>query len=142
MSLPRAEALRHGAAVLAAAGIERPRLEARLLLAHALGIDQEALLRDLRGPADMARYEPLLARRAAREPLARITGRQEFWSLPFAVGPAALVPRADSETLLEAALALFPERGRVASILDLGTGTGCLLLAALTELPAAFGVGV
>ena len=142
MSLPRAEALRHGAAVLAAAGIERPRLEARLLLAHALGVEQEALLRDLRAPVAMALYAPLLARRAAREPLARITGRQEFWSLPFAVAPATLIPRADSETLLEAALALFPERGRVASILDLGTGTGCLLLAALTEFPAAFGVGV
>ena len=142
MSLPRAEALRHGAAVLAAAGIERPRLEARLLLAHALGIEQEALLRELRAPVTMALYAPLLARRAAREPLARITGRQEFWSLSFAVAPATLIPRADSETLLEAALALFPERGRVASILDLGTGTGCLLLAALTEFPAAFGVGV
>jgi release factor glutamine methyltransferase len=90
----------------------------------------------------MTLYQPLLLRRAAREPLALITGRREFWSLPFAVSPATLIPRADSETLLEAALALFRDRGSVARILDLGTGTGCLLLAALTEFPAAFGVGV
>ncbi|MBN9560686.1 MAG: peptide chain release factor N(5)-glutamine methyltransferase [Alphaproteobacteria bacterium] len=138
----RADALRRGALLLKAAAIERPRLEARLLLAHALGLTSEELLRDTRAPADMTLYEPLLTRRAAREPLALITGRQEFWSLPFAVSPATLIPRADTETLLEAALELFPERNWVASILDLGTGTGCLLLAALMEFPAAFGVGV
>ncbi len=142
MICSRAEALRRGASVLEGAGIERPQLEARLLLAHALGTSQEALLGDPRRPVDMALYEPLLARRAEHEPLALITGRREFWSLPFAVSPATLIPRADTETLLEAALALFPDRGGVASILDLGTGTGCLLLAALTEFPAAFGVGV
>jgi release factor glutamine methyltransferase len=138
----RSELLRRGVLQLEGAGIERPRLEARLLLAHALGLTSEELLRDLQAPAEMALYEPLLVRRAAREPLALITGRQEFWSLPFAVSPATLIPRADTETLLEAALGLFPERNRVGSILDLGTGTGCLLLAALTEFPAGFGVGV
>lgn len=136
------DALRHGAALLAAAGVDSPRLEARLLLGHAAGLRQDALLRDRDAPVDMAPYAALLARRAAREPLAFITGRQEFWSLPFEVSADTLIPRPDSETLIEAALAARPDRGATRSILDLGTGTGCLLLAALTEYCAAWGVGV
>jgi len=137
-----AGALRHGAAVLSAAGVQSPRLEARLLLAHAAGLQQEALLRDRDAPVEMEPYVVLLARRAAREPLALITGWQEFWSLPFAVSADTLIPRADSETLIEAALMARPDRAGTRSILDLGTGTGCLLLAALTEYPAAWGIGV
>jgi release factor glutamine methyltransferase len=137
-----AGALRHGAAMLSAAGVESPRLEARLLLAHAAGMRQEVLLRDRDAPVEMAPYAAVLARRAAREPLALIVGWQEFWSLPFAVCADTLIPRADSETLIEAALAARPDRAGTRSILDLGTGTGCLLLAALTEYPAAWGVGV
>ncbi len=137
-----ADALRRGAAVLSAAGVDSPRLEARLLLAHAAGLQQEALLRDRDVPVETAPYAALLARRAAREPLALITGQQEFWSLPFAVSADTLIPRADSETLIEAALAARPDRAGTRSILDLGTGTGCLLLAALTEHPAAWGIGV
>ena len=136
------EALCAGAAALRGAGIENPRLEARLLLAHALGVTPEIVLRDRHLPMEVGPFDALVSRRAVREPLALILGRREFWSLEFAVSRATLVPRADSETLIEACVAAFADRGRVARILDLGTGTGCLLLAALTEFPQAFGVGV
>ena len=135
------EALRRGAARLAAAGVDNPRLDARLLLAHGESISQAALLGNPGRSVDLARYDALLARRAAREPLAYIVGSQEFWSLPFQVSPATLIPRADSEAVVEAALAALPldEPGPV---LDLGTGTGCLLLAVLHERRRAWGVGV
>jgi len=113
---------------LRAAGIEQPRREARWLLEHAAG--------------DTESFRALVARRAAREPLAYLLGQQEFWTMDLAVSPATLIPRADSETLIAAALAAYPDRAAVRRILDLGTGTGCLLLAALMEFPAAFGVGV
>lgn len=135
------EALRLGAARLAAAGVDNPRLDARLLLAFAEGIGQAALLGDSGRPVDTARYAVLLARRAAREPLAYIVGSQEFWSLSFRVSPATLIPRADSEAVVEAALAVLPADDP-GPVLDLGTGTGCLLLAVLHERPLAWGVGV
>jgi len=133
-------ALGRGAAQLAAAGIEDARREARMLLHHALGLPARTLL-----PSDAAidpeNFEALLARRAAREPMAFILGRQGFWTLDLEVTPATLIPRADSETLIHAALAAFPARDVVA-ILDLGTGTGALLLAALVEFPDAWGLGI
>jgi len=135
------EALPHAAARLEAAGLENARREARLLAAHVLGLAPGQFLDSAR-EIDMAAFEAAVARRAGREPLAFITGRQGFWTLDLEVSPSTLIPRADSETLVESALNLFPERGRVGRILDLGTGTGALLLAALSEFPAAFGVGV
>lgn len=121
---------------LKAAGIEGPRREARLILAAAIGTNAAGLM--ARDEVDEALYEPLVVRRAAREPLAYITGRKEFWGLEFFVSPATLIPRPDTETLVEAVL----ESGaQPRMVLDLGTGTGCLLLAVLHEFPNAFGVG-
>jgi release factor glutamine methyltransferase len=111
-------------------------------LAQAHGVTQETLVRDPRARADMARLGPLVTRRETREPLALILGRREFWGLEFAVSPATLIPRPESETLIEAAIAAFLHQLPPRLILDLGTGTGCLLLAALSEFPAAFGIGV
>jgi release factor glutamine methyltransferase len=134
---PTAQALAAVAARLAKAGIEEPRREARLILAAAQGVSAAGLL--LLDEVDETRFSPLVSRRAAREPLAYILGRKEFWGLEFTVSPATLIPRPDTETLVEATLALGIAPARV---LDLGTGTGCLLLAVLSEFPAAFGVGV
>jgi release factor glutamine methyltransferase len=144
-----AEALDEAAAMLRSAGVDRPRLDARLLLAHALGIAPEHVIGgpDRRvDPVDRERFRALTARRARRESVARLTGVREFWSLPFRVTADTLEPRPDSETVVEAALAALDAaevpRDRSLAILDLGTGTGCLLLALLRELPAARGLGV
>ncbi|HEX8238139.1 MAG TPA: peptide chain release factor N(5)-glutamine methyltransferase [Allosphingosinicella sp.] len=120
---------------------DTPRLDAELLMAHALGIEREALLladQDREAPAAFA---TLLARREAGEPVAYITGRRGFWTIELEVGPGVLVPRPDSESLIEAALAHFGEGGPK-RILDLGTGPGTLLLAALDQWPAASGLGI
>ncbi|WP_428541325.1 peptide chain release factor N(5)-glutamine methyltransferase [Rhodopila sp.] len=136
-----ARAIHDGAAQLGHIA-DNPRLEARLLLAHATGLTQNDLIRDPARPIDPTRFHTLLARRAASEPIARILGNREFWSMQFDVSAATLVPRPDSETLIEAAIAAFANRAPPASILDLGTGTGCLLLALLRQFPTAWGIGV
>jgi release factor glutamine methyltransferase len=136
-----AEALEAAGKVLDACGIEQPRREARLLAAHLLGLPP-ASLPDPSAQLDGETLLHLARRRAAHEPLAYLTGRRGFWTLDLRVTRDTLIPRPDSETVVEAALGLFPERRRVSRILDLGTGSGCLLLATLAEFPAAFGVGV
>ncbi|MBX3560435.1 MAG: peptide chain release factor N(5)-glutamine methyltransferase [Sphingomonas sp.] len=118
-----------------------PRLDAELLMAHALGVPREAmLLGRTRDPAPRS-FDDLVGRRLAHEPVAYITGTRAFWTIELAVGPGALVPRPDSETLIEAALDHFGADGP-AAILDLGTGPGTLLLAALDQWPDARGLGV
>lgn len=140
---PLEQLLALGTRQLSDAGIEGPRREARLLLMYALGLTAEQMLS--RSPRDLVPDQPFLtylARRAAREPMAFITGSKGFWTLDLAVSPATLVPRGDSETLLSCLLDYCPDTQSSKTMLDLGTGTGCLLLAALAECPEAWGIGV
>lgn len=129
------------AAVFFAPVSQTPRLDAELLMAHALGLTRAALLQRHLDDMVPPGFAALVARRLGHEPVAYITGMRGFWSLDIAVGPGALVPRADSETLIEAAVAYFAGRAP-ATILDLGTGPGTLLLAALDHWPAAVGLGI
>jgi release factor glutamine methyltransferase len=130
---------------LAAAGIAEARREARLLVALAAGVEPATVLGWPERRLDTAaetRLAELAGRRGAREPYARLVGRRQFWSLDFALSPETLDPRPDSETLIEAALERLSDRRAPLRLLDLGTGSGCLLLALLSELDNAFGIGV
>ncbi len=128
------------------AGIEQASLDARLLVQHGLGIDHAAVILQsdrVLEPQEIERLQPLLARRLQREPVSRIVGQREFWSLPFALSPETLDPRPDTEVLVEVALDLAQRLPQDRpNILDLGTGSGCILLSLLSELPDACGVGV
>jgi len=129
--------------ILKEAGNQDPRREARLLLAFTEGVPTEALVaypeRDL---TDLDRASAAIERRAAGEPVSRIIGRRGFWKDDFLIGPDTLDPRPDTETVIEEVLDLLPDRARVERILDLGVGSGCLLLSLLREFPMAHGVGV
>lgn len=121
---------------------DTPRLDAELLMAAALGIGRDRLILDSpRGEAP-ASFDDFVERRAKGEPVAYITGQRAFWTVDLEVGPGALIPRPDSETLIAAAVEHFAGTAGPERILDLGTGPGTLLLAALDEWPAATGLGI
>jgi release factor glutamine methyltransferase len=127
--------------------IDTAELDARILAGSVLGLDLTGLIAaatQILTADEAERLENFARRRIAGEPLARILGRKEFWSLPLRLSPATLVPRPDTETVVEAALEILRAELNLGSplrIADLGTGSGAILLALLSELPSAFGVG-
>jgi release factor glutamine methyltransferase len=129
------------------ATIDSAELDARVLVGSVLGRDLTGVIAAaarLLTADEAARLEDYARRRLAGEPVARIIGVKEFWGLPLLISPATLVPRPDTETVVEAALEILPAEsrgGHVIRIADLGTGSGAILLALLSELPDAFGVG-
>lgn len=137
---PWAQHLVPAVQALRAAGVADPARDARLLLAHAAGVSPDRLTLHLGDPAPqdaVLRFQGLIARRAAREPVSHLIGQRLFWGRSFAVTPAVLDPRPETEGLIAAAL----DRP-FARVLDLGLGSGCILLTLLAECPDATGVGV
>ena len=130
--------------LLEASGVDAPRLSAQVLTAHALGLERTALLLDrgrTLGVEQARAVGALIARRATGEPVAYIMGRKEFFGLDFAVSPAVLVPRPETEHLVEEALRLFPAGGPL-RFADLGTGSGCLAVVLAREFPEARGLAL
>jgi release factor glutamine methyltransferase len=130
---------------LHAAGIDTARLDARLLLGDVLQVETAQLVahpeRSL-AEAEVERFRDLVERRCRHQPVSQLLARREFWGLTFRVTADTLIPRPETETIVEQALAGIPDRARALRILDLGTGTGCLLLALLHELPRATGLAI
>lgn len=127
------------------AGVDNPRLDARLLLQEASGLAAEDVAREpgqILADDVMAKLRDGVRRRQRREPVSRIVGRREFWSLDFAISADVLDPRPDTETLIDALLATEVDKSKPLMIADLGTGSGCLLCAALREYPNARGIGI
>jgi release factor glutamine methyltransferase len=143
MSVTSAAALRWGVTHLQACGIESARLDAEVLLAHCLGWERPTLYRErgyLLTADEEARFHELARRRGTHEPIAYLVGGREFWSLPFAVRPGVLIPRPDTEWVVEAALRYAPrflqQRSRC-RLLDIGTGSGNIAIAVAASLAAA-----
>ena len=142
-----AECRRAWAAEFRGRGIDSPELDARVLIGYALRLDHAALVARADQPLSAEQQSAIAAlarRRLAHEPVARITGIKEFWSLPLRVTGATLVPRPETETLVNAALRALDNQGprsRPWRIADIGTGSGAIALALLSELPNAFAVG-
>jgi len=143
--LSATDALRQAVMALQQAHIETASLDARLLLQFVLDVSREQLLADSRlklTPHQESRYHDLIEKRKSRAPVAQLIGKREFWGRDFKVTEATLDPRPDSETLIDAVLDKFRDNASVLRILDLGTGTGCLLLTLLGEYKNASGIGV
>lgn len=139
------QAIAEAATRLGAAGVDSAHYDARLLVAEVLGVEMRRLPAshhaELNG-AETARLAAMLERRAAREPMSHILGRRGFWTLEFEVTADTLDPRPDTETLVEAVLDAVEDRARPLRLLDLGTGTGCILLSLLSEMGHATGLGI
>ncbi len=140
-----AEVLNRGTARLANSGIGDARSESRGLLAHVMSLDSAQVFARADEELDIFTidaFEFCIRERAAGKPFAHITGKREFWSLPLQVSPATLIPRPDTETIIELVIELYKERTAPREILDLGTGSGCLLLALLKTFKSANGIGL
>lgn len=135
------DALRDAALRLAVVS-DTARLDAELLMAHAAGMERGDLILGLRDMEAPEGFTALVERRLAHEPISHITGTRDFWTLTLNITPDVLTPRPDSETLIEAAVAHFSGKAGPKRILDLGTGSGALLLAALSEWRQATGIGI
>ena len=139
------EVLNMAVAKFKAAGVAQPINDARILLGHSLNKPNEKFYGregDLIKGEHLDDFTSKILRRCKREPVSKIIGVKEFWSLELLVSPYVLDPRPDSETLIEAARKQFPDKNKLLNILDLGTGSGCLLLAALQEWPHSYGLGI